>query len=186
MNTSIAIIYHSGYGHTERVAQAVAEGARGAGATITLIHTDALDEQGWAQLDAADAIIFGAPTYMAGVSAPFKLFMDATSKRWTAQAWKDKLAAGFTNAGMAGGDNLNALYQIIMFALQHSMIWVGAGIMPLRQGDMHINRLGAFAGLITQSADKSPEVTPPADDLLTARMFGERVAAATARFARGR
>ena len=57
-------------------------------------------------LDAADAIIFGAPTYTSSISGPFKVFMDATSKKWFAHAWKDKIAAGFTNSGSHSGDKL--------------------------------------------------------------------------------
>src|SRR5215471_4830426 len=94
--TNIAIVYHSGYGHTQAVAEAVAAGARGvAGAQVNLIPV-AEAEAREAELDAADAIIFGSPTYMGGVSADFAKFKDWTSKKWMARAWQDKLAAGFT------------------------------------------------------------------------------------------
>lgn len=182
MTLPIAIVYHSAYGHTAKVAQAVAEGAR-AGAHVDVMDVAAMTEADWQTLDRARAIIFGSPTYMGGVSAPFKAFMDATSKRWFAQEWKDKIAAGFTNAGTMGGDNLNALYQMAMFAMQHSMLWVGTGIMPARtEGGLHINRTGAFAGLMTQAGNESPDITPPADDIETARLFGARVAEIAVRF----
>ena len=67
------------------------------------------DEANWDKLNAADGIIFGAPTYMGGVSAPFKAFIDAASKVWFQQGWKDKTAAGFTNSGSYSGDKLSAL-----------------------------------------------------------------------------
>lgn len=71
------VVYHSGYGHTKRVAEAVAEGA---GATLLAIDADGvLPEPGWGALDAADAIIFGSPTYMGGPSWQFKKFADETS-----------------------------------------------------------------------------------------------------------
>src|ERR1700712_2456220 len=92
----ISIVYHSGYGHTKKVAEAVAESSGG-----TLIAIDAegnLPEGGWEQLAAADAIVFGTPTYMGGPSWQFKKFADASSKPWFTQAWKNKLAAGFTNS----------------------------------------------------------------------------------------
>lgn len=72
------VVFHSGYGHTLRMAQSVANGAK-----ADLIAIDAegnVPEQAWAQLDAADAIIFGSPTYMGNVSWQFKKFADATSK----------------------------------------------------------------------------------------------------------
>lgn len=177
----IAVIYHSGYGHTEKVALAVGEGAaRCAGAQADVISVDALDETGWATLDAADAIIFGAPTYMGSASAPFKAFLDSTSKRWFAGTWKNKLAAGFTNSGLYSGDKLSTLFQIMMCAMQHGMIWVGSAEPPAstRGGpdEAAVNRLGCSLGVETQSHNDSPEVTPPEGDLETARRLGKRVA----------
>ena len=60
--SKIVIVFHSGYGHTAKVAAAVAEGSGG-----TLLAIDAegnLPEGGWEQLDAASTIVFGSPTYM--------------------------------------------------------------------------------------------------------------------------
>lgn len=188
----VAVIYHSGYGHTAKVAQAVGEGARGyKGTQVDVISVDALDANGWATLDAADAIIFGAPTYMGSASAQFKAFMDSTSKHWFAQRWKDKIAAGFTNSGLYSGDKLNTLFQLMLNAMQHGMIWVGNGAPPAStkggQGpdENAINRLGSSIGVETQSHNGSPEVTPGAGDLETARLLGLRVAEITAQFARG-
>ena len=94
--SKIVIVFHSGYGHTAKVAQAVAEGSGG-----SLLAIDAegnLPAGGWEQLAAAKAIVFGSPTYMGSVSWQFKKFADASSKPWFTQAWKDKIAAGFTNS----------------------------------------------------------------------------------------
>ena len=78
--TNIAIVYHSGYGHTQRMAQAVAEGS--GGQLIAIDADGTLPTSGWEQLKAADAIIFGSPTYMGSVSWQFKKFADASSKPW--------------------------------------------------------------------------------------------------------
>lgn len=127
---NLAVVYHSGYGHTARVAQAVADGASAvAGMKVSLIAASDV-EQHWAALDAADAIVFGAPTYMGSASAPFKTFMDATSQRWYTRAWQDKLAGGFTNSASWSGDKLNTLVQLAVFAAQHGMLWVPLGILP--------------------------------------------------------
>ncbi|KHK49826.1 NADPH-dependent FMN reductase, partial [Burkholderia sp. A9] len=64
--SNIVIVYHSGYGHTQKLADAVHAGAQDAGATARLIAVGELDDASWAALDAADAIVFGAPTYMGG------------------------------------------------------------------------------------------------------------------------
>src|SRR5690242_20422097 len=104
---TITVVYHSGYGHTQRLAQAVAQGAD---AQLIAIDADGNLPQGaWALLDAADAIVFGSPTYMGGPSWQFKKFADASSKPWYSSAWKDKLFAGFTNSASTIGDKTSTL-----------------------------------------------------------------------------
>jgi NAD(P)H dehydrogenase (quinone) len=187
--SKIVIVYHSGYGHTKKAAEAVLGGALGAGADAKLIAVGELDDAGWAELDAADAIIFGAPTYMGGPSADFKNFADASSKSWFGQKWKDKIAAGFTNSATMNGDKFSTIQYFVTLAMQHSMIWVGLGMMPANtkaatRNDP--NYVGGFTGLLTQSpADASPEEAPPPGDLETAKQFGARVAAVTARWIAG-
>lgn len=183
----IAVVYHSGYGHTAKQAQAVAKGAESVdGASVQLISVDEADRH-WDSLNGADAIIFGAPTYMGSLSGPFKNFMDASSKVWFAQGWKDKIAAGFTNSASQSGDKLNSLIQLAVFAAQHGMVWVGTGLMPgnnSSKGSVEdINRLGSFLGAMAQSnADAPPELAPPPADLKTAELLGERVAKAALRW----
>jgi len=178
--TKIAIVYHSGYGHTAKLAQAVALGVKKSNAEAQIFTADEATKN-LAALKPFDAIIFGAPTYMGGVSAPFKAFMDASSAVWMEQGWKDKIAAGFTNSGSLSGDKLNSLVQLAIFAAQHSMIWVGTGMMPSSDaagnyGKGKLNRLGSFLGTMAQSDNAPPDVTPPQEDLDTASHLGERVA----------
>ncbi len=176
----IAIVYHSGYGHTARQAEYVAKGAASVdGVQVQQIGADAVDAH-WDDLAAADAIIFGSPTYMGSVSAPFKTFMDASSKVWFGQGWKDKLAAGFTNSASQSGDKLNTLMQLSVFAAQHSMTWVNLGLMPgnnSSKGSLDdLNRLGGQLGAMAQSnADQGAEAMRQSD-LLTAEHLGARVA----------
>jgi NAD(P)H dehydrogenase (quinone) len=93
---STVVIYHSGYGHTQRMAEAVAEGA---GGVLYAINAEGnISDEGWAALDAADAIIFGSPTYMGGPSWQFKKFADTSSKAWFTSKWQDKVFGGFTNS----------------------------------------------------------------------------------------
>ena len=180
---TIAIVYHSGYGHTHRMAQAVAQGAGG-----DLIAIDAegnLPAGGWEQLKAADAIIFGTPTYMGTVSWQFKKFADASSKFWFAQDWKDKIAAGFTNSAGLNGDKHSTLNALFTMAMQHGMLWVSQGLMPsntkaAKRDD--VNYLDSFSGAIAQSPSDAGAGEMAAGDLETARLFGKRVAAVTARW----
>jgi multimeric flavodoxin WrbA len=147
-------------------------------------------EQNWDALDEADAIIFGAPTYMAGPSAQFKAFLDATSGRWAEQRWKNKIAAGFTNSAGLNGDKLNTLEQFSLFAMQHGMIWVGLGLLPgnhtSTSSHEDLNRLASFLGAMAQSnADQGSDVVPGASDQRTAEHLGGRVAEAALRWSQG-
>lgn len=183
--TRIITVYHSGYGHTKRMAEAVAAGA---GSELFAIDAEGnLSDDRWAALAAADAIVFGSPTYMGSVSWQFKKFADASSKPWFAQAWKDKIAAGFTNSASMNGDKLSTLHYLFTLSQQHGMIWVGTGMLPNNTKAAtrdSLNYVGSSAGAMAQSpSDSSPDEMPPGD-LETARQFGARVAAVTARFAR--
>ncbi len=182
--TRIAIVFHSGYGHTAQQAKAVHAGAASvAGTQVQLLQVDAegnLPEAAWKALDEADAIVFGSPTYMGTVSWQFKKFADASSKAWFTQKWKDKVAAGFTNSATINGDKLSTLTTLFTLAMQHGMVWVGTGMMPANTKAAtrnDVNYLGAFSGLMAQSpSDASPEEGPLPGDLETARRFGARVA----------
>lgn len=181
----VLVVYHSGYGHTQRMAQAVAEGA---GAQLLAIDAEGnLPEGGWAALDAADAIIMGSPTYMGGVSWQFKKFADASSRPWYAQAWKDKLFAGFTNSAALNGDKTLTLNYLFTLAMQHGGIWVSQGVMPSNtkaaQRD-DANYLGSYSGAMAQSPSDAGAGEMFAGDLETARHFGQRVADVARRFQR--
>lgn len=194
MSIKVAIVYHSGYGHTAVVAQHVAKGAGevpGVEATLYKAEDFGADKGPWDQLAAADAIIFGAPTYMGSASAQFKQFADASSKVWFTQGWKDKLAAGFTNSGSWSGDKLNTLVQFATLAAQQGMNWVNLGMMPgfNKKGSTpeDLNRVGAYLGLMTQSnIDEGPDTAPLPSDRKTAELFGRRVAEAAIRWSKGK
>jgi len=182
--THVSIIYFSGYGHTAKQAEAVHAGAASVdGVKAQLI---AIDKEGnitdgdWATLAASQAIIFGSPTYMGGPAWQFKKFADASSKPWFGQAWKDKVAAGFTNSATINGDKFSTISYMITLAMQHSMVWIGTGLMPAnKKANVRndVNYLGGFSGALAQSpSDSSPDEGPLPGDLETAKQFGARVA----------
>jgi NAD(P)H dehydrogenase (quinone) len=179
---SVTVVYHSGYGHTQRMAQAVAEGAN---ADLLAIDADGnLAAGGWEQLKSADAIIFGCPTYMGNVSWQFKKFADASSRPWYAQEWKDKVAGGFTNSAGMNGDKFATLTTLFTLAMQHSMIWVSQGLMPAntkasKRDD--VNYLVSYSGAISQSPSDGSAADMARGDLETAKLFGQRVADIAAR-----
>jgi multimeric flavodoxin WrbA len=137
-------------------------------------------------LDDAAAMIFGCPTYMGSASAGFKDFMDASSGIWLAQGWKDRLAAGFTNSGGHSGDKFNTLVQLWVFAMQHSMVWVGLGLPDGNNSSESsaesLNRLGAYGGAMSQSNVDQGLDGMLESDLATAKALGRRVAEATVRW----
>jgi NAD(P)H dehydrogenase (quinone) len=184
--STVAIVFHSGYGHTKALAEAVARGAEAVAGTKVSLVPVAEAEAREAELDAADAIIFGSPTYMGGITADFAKFKDWTSKRWMARTWQDKLASGFTVSASWGGDKQNTLYQLLTLAQQHGMVWVGLGLPP---GNNHskgsiedLNRTGASIGVMAQAhADQGVEGIGPSE-FRTAESLGKRVAEATRRW----
>ena len=168
--TSTVVIYHSGYGHTQRLAQQVAEGADAQ--LIAISAEGTITEAEWDVLDAADAIIMGSPTYMGSVSWQFKKFADASSKRWFASTWKDKVAGGFTCSGYPSGDKLSTLQSMLTLAMQHGMVWAGLNIM----GNDTINRLGASIGVMAHASTTTAAHAMHQGDLDTAKAYGARVA----------
>ena len=189
----IAIVYHSGRGHTGRQAEAVKSGVEQVEGSEALLLTVEEAQRRWDDLASAEAIIFGAPTYVASVSAAFKAFQEASSNAVMTKGfgWKGKIAAGFTNSGSQSGDKLATLIQIALFAAQHGMLWVSLGLPPANNSTMgseeDLNRLGFWLGAGAQSnVDQGPEVAPPEADLATARHLGRRVAEVTLQFVRGR
>ena len=178
---NVVVVYHSGYGHTQRMAHAVADGAQ---ARVITIDADGnLPPPAWEELNQADAIIFGAPTYMGGPSWQFKKFADASSKPWFTQAWRNKLAAGFTNSATMNGDKFSTLQYMFTLSQQHGMLWTGIG-MQAPNAKKHtrddVNNVGGYSGLMTVTpSDASPDEMVPGD-LATARAFGQRVAEALA------
>ena len=184
--TAVAIVYHSATGRTRSLAEAVERGAREIEGTTT--HLLSVDDGARIHtvLAAADAIVFGCPTYMGSASAAFKAFMDSTSAVWALQGWRDKLAAGFTHSAAPSGDKLGTLTQLAVFAAQHGMVWVGLGLPPTYAGvetaGDGTNRLGSHLGAMAQSRPGGGAV--PESDLRTAAVLGRRVAEAARRWNR--
>lgn len=175
--TTIAVIFYSGTGTTRRVASAVSAGIADTAAqsvTVEIAGEDIVQGR-WAndavaaQLDACDALIFGSPTYMAGVSSQLKSFFDAMAPRWYTQVWNGKLAAAFTASALASGDKLNCLQDMNAFAMQMGMIWVGTG--PRLTDGLNPNGFYLGAGATAGEPGELSEV-----DLAAASHLGRRVA----------
>jgi NAD(P)H dehydrogenase (quinone) len=188
---SVVVIYFSGAGHTHLMAEAIAEGVQQVPEVeveLLRIHGEQIvngrwqDDRAMEKLDRADAIVFGSPTYMGGVAAQFKAFIDAASSRWFQQAWKNKIAGGFTHSSSLSGDKQGTLIYLAINATQHGMIWVGFDQMPNPSNG--VNRLGSFLGVMGQS-DMDMSGNPAKiheGDRLSAVLYGARIAQVVKQF----
>ena len=173
----LAIIYHSAHGHTEHIATHVFEGANSVPNTeVHMLKAEDLTRTP-DELLKYDGYILGSPTYLGGVSGPFKMFMDATGRLWRTQKLKGKLAAGFTVSSLPSGDKQSTLMSMFVFSMQHGMLWVGNPILPEQHNgvpyDEAANRLGSWSGMMAQAGHSAPADSFPAGDIKTARMFGK-------------
>ena len=172
-------------------------GAQGVPAINAKLYTAVEATARLDELDAADAIILGCPTYMGSISAGMKVFIEAAAKKWFTLAWKNKVAGAFTNSSSFSGDKLNTLVGLVINAMQHGMIFVGLGMMPsanspegLNQitgpGADALNRVGSFIGPMATSFQINTPGAPSQGDLETAELYGRRVAEITLQFTCGR
>ena len=189
----VAIVYYSNFkGATAALAAAIARGAASVADTeVDLISVADVDDH-WATLHAADAIVFGSPTYIGSVAAGFKAFVEKLAGEvWLERMWVNKLAAGFTVSAGRSGDKLNCLQQMALFAAQMGMIWV-----PLRitggnyssaGSEADLNRMAGYIGVMAQAnIDEPPELAPPPSDIETAELHGHHVASVARQYAHGR
>ena len=177
----LAVIYHSAHGHTEHIAQHVAEGAGGMPDTeVHLVKAEELTSTPNNLLE-FDGFLFGSPTYLGGVSGTFKNFMDSTGGLWRTQQLKGRLAAGFTVSSLPAGDKQSTLLSMFVFAMQHGMLWAGNPILPEQHAGVPIdeaaNRLGSWSGLMAQASHSASADAFVPGDIKTARLFGQNFAA---------
>ncbi len=192
--TTVAVVYHSGFGHTQKQAEAVLEGAASCEGVEAVLMTVEEAAEKLDELDQADAIILGCPTYMGSMSAEMKKFLETAASKWFTLAWKDKVAGAFTNSSSFSGDKLNTLLGLVINAMQHGMIYVGLGMHPAADdpdsmnsiqgpGPDTLNRVGSFTGPMSSSFQMAPGDAPPPGDIATARAYGLRVAEITKKLA---
>ncbi|MEL6159051.1 MAG: flavodoxin family protein [Cyanobacteria bacterium J06623_5] len=188
--TTVAIIYFSGTGNTKLMAESVAEGAQSISDTdvkIFRIAGEQITDGRWQDdtvieaLNQADAIVIGSPTYMGGVAAQVKAFIDAAGAVWMSQGWKNKLAGGFTHSGSPSGDKQGTLLYLAINAAQHGMVWVGAAELPAPESG--VNRVGSFLGVMGYGMEEA-NVNP--GDLKSSYLYGQRIAKATLAWTSGK
>ena len=183
----IAVIYHSGHGNTEHFARHVVVGAQSEPDTeVDLVKAEDITSNPDVLLG-FDGFIWGSPTYLGGVSGPFKSFMDATGRIWRTQQLKGKLAAGFTVSALPSGDKQTTLLSMFTFSMQHGMIWVGNPFLPEQSSgvpyEQALNRLGSWTGMMAQAGHSAAGQAYAVGDMRTAEAFGQNFANVVARMA---
>lgn len=181
--TKIAVVYFSGYGHTKVIAETFAQAVN---ADLVEIDQEGnVAEKGWDTLDNADAIVFGAPTYMGAAPWQFKKFADESSKRWYVRKWQDKIFGGFTNSASLNGDKQVTLIALQTLASQHGGIWVSLGLLPANTKNAQrtdVNNLGGSVGLLVQTPSDAGVDEIPSGDLETAKAYAKRILDITQKF----
>ena len=109
-----------------------------------------------------------------------KLFFEELVDVWYNKKWQNKIAAAFTHSSSPSGDKLMTLMEIMVFAMQNGMIWVGPTLHPSEKitteaGEFITNQLGSWIGLMAYS-DSRKNIALDEGSLLSARLFGKRIA----------
>lgn len=188
----VLVLYYSSYGHLETMAGAVAEGARAAGATVTVKRVpetvpEAVAKAAHFKLDQAapvatvdeladyDAIVVGAPTRFGRMPSQMAAFLDHAGWLWARGALNGKVGAAFTSTATQHGGQEATLFSIITNLLHFGMVIVG---LPYsHQGQMAIDQVvGGSPYGATTIAGGQGQRQPSAIELEGARHQGHLVA----------
>jgi NAD(P)H dehydrogenase (quinone) len=193
----ILVVYYSMYGHVNKMAQAIAEGAGEInGAEVVMrrvpetLPEEVLEKMGAVEaqqsmsnipictvdeLASADAIIFGTPTRFGNMCGQMRQFLDATGQLWSKGALVGKVGSVFTSSATQHGGQESTLLSFHITLLHHGFVVVG---LPYTfQGQMRIDEMtgGSPYGAST-IAGGSGERMPSENELDAARFQGKHVA----------
>lgn len=196
--TKLLVLYYSSYGHIEQMADAVAAGAREAGAEVDIrrvaetappevvaaahFKTDTSHPviEGADALAGYDAIVVGAPTRFGRMPSQMAAFWDTTGPLWARGALIGKVGAAFTSTASQHGGQETTLFSIITNLLHHGLTIVGLDYGF--QGQMGVDKVrGGSPYGATTIADSNGARQPDADELAGARYLGRRAAETAAR-----
>ncbi len=198
----VLVLYYSAYGHIERMAQAIAEGARSvAEVEVTIKRVPELMPEGVArkagmkldqqapiasvdELAHYDAIIFGTPTRFGNMAAQMRNFLDQTGGLWVKGALVGKVASVFVSTGTQHGGQETTITSFHSTLLHQGMIIVGlpysfAGLTRMDQ----ITGGTPYGATTLAGVDGSRQ--PTENELAGAHFQGRHVAEIAARLARG-
>ena len=189
----VLVLYYSSYGHVEQMADAVAEGARSAGAAVDIRRVaetapEAVVKAAHFKTDTAhpliegpdalanyDAIVVGAPTRYGRMPGQMANFWDTTGGLWMRGALNGKVGAAFTSTASQHGGQETTLFSIITNLMHMGLVIVGLDYGFQGQMGVDTVRGGSPYGATT-IADGDGSRQPSAEELEGARYQGRRVA----------
>lgn len=178
----ITIVYDSQSSHARQLAEGTAVGIRRVNGVCVQIIAISEDGIPWQNLDASDAIIFGATTRNGEISRCFEHFMQSSSRQaWRGLKWRGKIAGGFTTSVPNSDEDLNIQIGLSLFAAQHRMTWVGLESIrcqKARKSSLDPQRFHQRDLDMPQTGVDAQERIPSEVDLQTVAYLGERVAKA--------
>lgn len=200
----VLVLYYSSYGHVEAMAEAVAEGAREAGAETAmrrvpeLVPPEVAREAGYrldqaapvarvAELADYDAIVIGTPTRYGNMAAQMKNFLDQTGGPWFQDKLAGKVGSVFTSTGSQHGGQESTILATHIVLLHLGMVVVG---LPYAfKGQMRMGEItgGSPYGASTLADDgHGGDRRPSENELEGARFQGRHVAEVTRALVLGR
>ena len=195
--SKVLVLYYSAYGHIEKMAEAVAEGAREAGATVDIKRVPELvppevAAKSYYKLDQAapiakvedlaayDAIVVGTGTRFGRMASQMANFLDQAGGLWAKGALNGKVGGAFTSSATQHGGQETTLFSIITNLLHFGMVIVGldygfAGQMT----NAEVTGGAPYGATTIANGDGSRQ--PSANELAGARYQGKRIAEVAAK-----
>jgi NAD(P)H dehydrogenase (quinone) len=188
----ILVLYYSAYGHIETMAQAVAEGARSAGATVDIKRVPELVPEAIAktshfkmnqsapvakidELANYDAIVIGTGTRFGRMASQMGNFLDQAGGLWATGALHGKVGGAFTSTATQHGGQETTLFSIITNLLHFGMVVVGLDYG--HAGQMTLNEItGGSPYGATTIAGGDGSRQPTANELMGAHYQGRKIA----------
>jgi len=195
--SKVLVLYYSSYGHIEAMANAIAEGARNAGATVDVKRApetvpEEIARQAHFKLDQAaplatiaelenyDAIVIGAGTRFGRLPSQMAAFLDQAGGLWARGALNGKVGAVFTSSATQHGGQETTLFSLITNLLHFGMIIVGLDYgFPGQMGHDKVRGGAPYGATTIAGGDGSRQ--PDEDELAGARYLGRRVALTAAK-----
>jgi NAD(P)H dehydrogenase (quinone) len=174
----LLLVVASATGRTRRMADAIAEGARGAGADASVVRAEDASAD---DLLAADAIVLGSGVHMAGIASSMRAMFERTAPLWLEGKLVGKVGAAFATAGEGGrGGGELALVSLLAYLAENGLLLV-----PMHNRQKGFRSAGCHWGPLARTNPRDGVAGPTDAQLAAARAHGQHVAECTARWLRG-